>query len=209
MTDAKIIRIAAALRRKFKTPKAAILALGLDPQTFNFDECPPESREINLAYDSHHRRRLGLDADEPRERQAMMKDAVRRACDEAEFDPVSIIEALLESADPNALGEIAEACRAIVADSRGPSGWANDRAERRRLSHDNHVRRPRRFGADNPEPFEGEPLPGGRMRPEERNHRLEEVLSGDRRARAHDLALDANDPLAKLRGVLINQVEGI
>ena len=190
-------RLADALRRKYRTPADALRALGLDPAIL----------EGKMAHDRYRggNRRLAYDAElDEQQRRGDLRNAISAALDEAELDPTEIVEIMLEHATPDEMAAIGQCCREVAADARGPSGWARDRAERRRLGKDMHLRR--RVARDNPDPFAGMPEPGGSMS-RGRDHTREHQLSGDaRRARAHDMAMDRADPLAKLRSTLANQV---
>lgn len=117
------------------------------------------------------------------------KDRVRRALDEAEFDPGEVIE-LLAEAFPT---EVAGVARELGQDAAGARHWAHDARERRRISRDSGGRRARRAGLDEPPEFRDMPRPG------------------EDRRRAHDIAFDRGtaDPLDTFRKMFGDQAADI
>jgi hypothetical protein len=181
--------LADALRRRFKTPADVMRALGLDARLLE-DESAAEARRVHDLKRS--KRSLGKDAimtrfaydNDPQERDRMLKDSLKRLCDDEEpLDPADVLEALAGAGDPEFAAELHRAAKEITNDARGARAWAADRRALRRANDVMRPRKPRRFGRDEPEPFPGRPRPGGSMDP----------IRGegeDRRRYAGDMAYD-------------------
>jgi hypothetical protein len=181
-----------ALRRKYDSPQDVLAALGLDASLLGNEEkgnnmAQEVTRDRGRARDYARGRARGEEEDD-RE----LRDALRRAADSAEIDPEDaeiILEGLAAQGegDPEIAGRLGQLARELGEDRRGAAAWARDRRERRRLGRDRLLaHRPRKFGRDNPPPFNGMPETGGGM------YRREEAPI-DRFA-ADGLAYDAGSP---------------
>jgi hypothetical protein len=182
-----VTTLADALRRRFRSPAEVMDALGLDRSLLKDGS--------NMAY-QHHQPARGRDAEpDDRDRKRECRDAIRRACDAAEFDPGDVMEALAEYY-PVECGTVVRE----MGEDRSPRRWARDRRERR--AADRHLAsRPREFGRDDPASFYGMPETGGGMYREDKRpienfverrgeSRREETSAADR-GRAHDIAMDS------------------
>jgi hypothetical protein len=163
-----------ALRRKYRTPGAALRQLGLDEDLLD----DIEGRDNHMPPRFTRARRMGRDEEE-----ADNLQEIKDMLSDGDLDYGDLIAAAVEYCPENrreelhrALGEMGEDSR----QGRSHRSWARDRLERRRLGHD--VRGARRLGRDDPEPFPGRPRPGGTMDP----------IAGDRRRMAGDAAIGSS-----------------
>jgi hypothetical protein len=185
MSDA----LAEALRRKFKTPRDAVLALGLDADLLNINT---KERTTDMTTKSVRSGRYAYDEEAG-------SAELREMLDDKEINIGDLIAAAIEYAPNSGQEELYSSLRQLGEDKRGPRAWARDRLERRKLGKDMRARRARdqseteaagyhpdnSYSRDEPEPFSGRPRPGGSMDP------VRPDFEGlDRRRLGSDMALD-------------------
>jgi len=171
-----------ALRRRFRSPKEALDALGLDHSLLIDDD----SRGGNHMPRFTPARKLGgRDENEPDARQE-----IHELIDDPEASPADVIAAVITNYPDDVdlhemLHEVAEDVRA----GRSYRQHAADRLERRKIGKDARARR--RLGRDDPDPFPGRPNTGGSMEPLDRR----EGEDRHRRMGADSMAFDRGTSL--------------
>jgi hypothetical protein len=185
-----------ALRRKFKSPRDAVRALGLDVDLLDNDD--PTLRQGPQSMTTHFTRPRRFGKDEEASEQ------LRQMLDDPDINIADLVAAAVEHCPDDQQEELHRALRELSEDRRGPHAWSADRLEMRRLSKDMRDRRARdrRLGRDfGPENLTGrgsDPIENfGRS---EANRQIDEAAGDRRRMGADQMAMDGRVPpgLARL-----------
>ena len=117
-------KLTAALRAKYRTPEAALAALGIDAAILD------EGKDSKMNTRFRAERKLGRD-----EEDADIADEIRDVINDPESDFADLIALVVEAA-PEKVPEISATMREIGSDARGIHAWARDKREMKRLGRD-------------------------------------------------------------------------